>query len=374
VSLEDKLMRLFGSDRIAGIMDKLGHKEGDVLQHNMITKSIERAQKKVEENNFGMRKRLLEYDDVMNIQRNAIYTRRNNALEGERLGVDLDEMFYQLCEDLAHTHKTGRKYAAFVEDCIRYFGTETQIAESDFNQKDANQVTALLYREISQVYQAKYDNLATFFLPLIEQILSDPNNHYERIALPFTDGVRGLQLSTDLRQALETKGKSIVHEIERSVTLALIDLAWKEHLRNMDELREQVQNASFEQKDPLVIYKKESYGLFEKLMGRINRDTCSFLFRGTIPVQPAQDGTMEVEGYDEEAEAQARAEQEYQEQLEAQRREEARRLQEQQRAQAQQQAQQQARNQPLIRTQQPNRNDPCPCGSGKKFKNCHGKD
>ncbi len=376
VSLEDKLMRLFGSDRIAGLMDKLGHKEGDVLQHGMITKSIERAQKKVEENNFGVRKRLLDYDNVMKTQREAIYKRRNNALKGDRLAIDLDDMIFALSQELATNLKRSQNFASFEVDCMRFFGFEPQIRPADVSAKDANTLTRALYAQAIELYTRKFNNIAETILPVIINLINQPDNRFVRIAIPFTDGQRGLQVGADLVQAAETNGKSLITEIQRSITLALLDNAWKEHLRDMEELREQVSSASFAQKDPLVIYKEEAYKLFAALMSKLNKEIVSFLFLGGIPQANPQ---QEVEFEDEEEEISEQEQLLLQQQQEAQRQaqEQQRQLAEQQReAQRQaQEAQRQAalKNQPLVKQQQVNRNDPCPCGSGKKFKNCHGQ-
>jgi preprotein translocase subunit SecA len=366
VSLEDKLMRLFGSDRIASLMDKLGHKEGDVLQHGMITKSIERAQKKVEENNFGMRKRLLEYDDVMNIQRNAIYKRRNNALYGERLSIDISDMCYVVAEEVVNTYKKDGKYSAFVESVINLFGIEPQISEATLRQKDVDSCAAALHEEAMDSYELKFKNIRTFFMGIMAQITSDPNNTFQRIGLPFTDGIRALQVSADIQQSLDTEGIALMREIERAVSLAVIDNAWKEHLRNMEELREQVSSASFEQKDPLVIYKKEAFNMFYALVGRVNREVISFLFRGSVPVRREEDEQIEMVSAEEQAARQAQQAEQEQQMRERQLREQK------MREQREQQQLQQA-NQPFLKQQKIDRNDPCPCGSGKKFKNCHGQ-
>jgi preprotein translocase subunit SecA len=370
VSLEDKLMRLFGSDRIASLMDRLGHKEGDVLQHGMITKSIERAQKKVEENNFGMRKRLLEYDDVMNIQRNAIYRRRNNALYGERLSIDISDMCYVIAEELVTEYKKTTNYSLFVENCINYFGIEPQIEKSALQQKDVTTCANALHQEAMDSYELKFKNIRSFFMGIMNQIISDPNNTFQRIGLPFTDGIRGLQVNAEIQEALDTDGFSLMSEIERAVSLALIDNAWKEHLRSMEELREQVSSASFEQKDPLVIYKKEAFNLFYAFVARINREVISFLMRGSVPVRNENDEQqIEVMSEEEQAarEEQARRQAEYEEQLR-----ERQAAQEEARQQQIQQAQQ-VKNQPIQKQQKIDRNDPCPCGSGKKYKSCHGQ-
>jgi len=370
VSLEDKLMRLFGSDRIASLMDRLGHKEGDVLQHGMITKSIERAQKKVEENNFGMRKRLLEYDDVMNIQRNAIYKRRNNALYGERLSIDISDMCYVVAEEVVTAYKKEGKYSVFVESVINLFGIEPQISEATLRQKDVNACANALHEEAMDSYELKFKNIRTFFIGIMTQIMSDPNNTFLRIGLPFTDGIRGLQVSADIQQSLDTEGIALMREIERAVSLAVIDNAWKEHLRNMEELREQVSSASFEQKDPLVIYKKEAFNMFYALVGRVNREVISFLFRGSVPVRRDEDEQIEMVSAEEQAAREAEQAQQEQQMRERQIREQKMR---EQRELQQQQQQQQSANQPFLKQQKIDRNDPCPCGSGKKFKNCHGQ-
>jgi preprotein translocase subunit SecA len=370
VSLEDKLMRLFGSDRIASLMDRLGHKEGDVLQHGMITKSIERAQKKVEENNFGMRKRLLEYDDVMNIQRNAIYRRRNNALYGERLSIDISDMCYVIAQELVTEYKKTTNYTLFVENCINYFGIEPQIEKSALQQKDITTCANALHQEAMDSYELKFKNIRSFFMGIMNQIISDPNNTFQRIGLPFTDGIRGLQINAEIQEALDTDGFSLMNEIERAVSLALIDNAWKEHLRSMEELREQVSSASFEQKDPLVIYKKEAFNIFYSFVARINREVISFLMRGSVPVRNENDEQqIEVMSEEEQAarEEQARRQADYEQEMR-----------ERQAAQAEArqqnlQQQQQMKNQPVQKQQKIDRNDPCPCGSGKKYKSCHGQ-
>jgi preprotein translocase subunit SecA len=374
VSLEDKLMRLFGSDRIASLMDKLGHKDGDVLQHGMITKSIERAQKKVEENNFGVRKRLLDYDNVMQTQRQAIYKRRNNALKGDRLAIDLDDMIYALSQELATSLKRSQNFQIFEEDCLRYFGFEPQIRPTDIPNKDANALTKALYNQASELYNRKFTNISETILPVILNLINQADNRFVRIAIPFTDGQRGLQVSADLQQAALSNGKSLIVEIQRSITLALLDNAWKEHLRDMEELREQVSSASFAQKDPLVIYKEEAYKLFAALMSKINKEIVSFLFLGGIP-QAAQQDDVEFEDANEELAEPEQLLIQQQQQAQQQAQDQQRKLAEQQAQRAAQEAQHQAalKNQPFVKNQQINRNDPCPCGSGKKYKNCHGQ-
>lgn len=366
VSLEDRLMRLFGSERIAALMDRFGHKEGDVLQHGLITKSIERAQKKVEENNYGIRKRLLEYDDVMNIQREAIYKRRNNALYGERLSVDLNDMFYSVADEIVNRSKNARSYNEFAQDIIRHFGVEAMIGEKEWAETETTKLIGRVHQQNVQTYQAKIAAITEMVMPIINRIFEDPNAKFVKIAIPFTNGVRGLEISADIKNAMETQGKSLIHEIERTVTLALIDFAWKEHLRSMDELKDKVQSATFEQKDPLVIYKIEAFKLFQHLIHKVNGEIAMLLFRGMIPLQRQEDAAPE------QAQIQRPEDDRIRREMEAQKRAE-----EQQRRAAamQQQQQMEAEKQKMLRrpTVKVGRNDPCPCGSGKKFKNCHGQ-
>ena len=362
VSLEDKLMRLFGSDRIARLMDRFGHKEGDVLQHGMITKSIERAQRKVEENNFGIRKRLLEYDDVMNIQREAIYKRRNNALRGDRLAIDLNEMFADLVYELLEIHMASGDFAEYKQDMILYFGMEPQLTEADFKNGDINDLFEKTHHIVMETYHRKFKSIVEMILPIIKNVYNAPNQKYTKIAVPFTNGVRGVEITADMLAAIETNGKSLIHEIERSITLGLIDHAWKEHLRSMDEMKDQVQNAQFAQKDPLVVYKIEALKLFRNLNSEISREVSSFLFRGMIPIQ-------QEEEVRQAREVRTQVNQEVQTNIDQQKEEE----------ENQRRASQQANQEPVEKVQprkveeKIGRNDACPCGSGKKYKNCHGK-
>lgn len=362
VSLEDKLMRLFRSDRIAKMMDRLGHKEGDVLQHPMISKSIERAQKKVEENNFGIRKRLLEYDDVMNMQREEIYRRRNNALEGDRLAIDLNDMFLDLLYELIAQYQNERNYEGFEQAMIQNFGIDPQITAEELYTTDPNDLTDQLSAPLFAAYNRKFEHIAQAILPLIQRIYEDESNNFTKIAIPFTNGIQALEINADMEQAVKTNGKSLINQIERSITLALIDSNWKEHLRDMDELKDQVQNASFAQKDPLVIYKIESRKLFAQLRSQINQEVCSFLFRGLIPIQ--QESQIQ--------EAQEVEEEEYFEEVHSNI-EEQKAEQEAQRQAAQQEQAPIEKVAPRRVENKIGRNDPCPCGSGKKYKQCHGK-
>ena len=275
VSLEDNLMRLFGSERIARLMDKLGHKEGDVIEHSIMTKRIETAQKKVEENNFGIRKRLLEYDDVMNAQREVIYKRRRHALEGERLKVDLANMIFDTCEVIVESNKSANNYKNFEFELIKYFSLKTQISEAEFAKTANNELTFRLYREVLDHYQQKTERSAAQAFPVIREVYENPSNTYERIVVPFTDGQKMLNIVTDLKEAYESGGKKLISDFEKNITLAIIDDEWKTHLRQMDELKQSVQLAVHEQKDPLLIYKFEAFQLFKAMIDKVNKDIVS---------------------------------------------------------------------------------------------------
>ncbi|PHS09017.1 MAG: preprotein translocase subunit SecA [Kordia sp.] len=285
VSLEDNLMRLFGSERIAKMMDRMGLEEGEVIQHSMISKSIERAQKKVEENNFGTRKRLLEYDDVMNKQRNVVYKRRKNALYGERLNIDIADMIYDTAEVIAASNKPGDNFKNFEFELIRYFSTSSPISEEEFKIDSIQDISGKVYKAVLEHYQSKTSRSAETAFPVIKNVYETPGNKFERILVPFTDGVKTLNVATDLETAYNTQGKSLVTDFEKNITLAIIDEAWKTHLRKMDELKQSVQLAVHEQKDPLLIYKEESFSLFKNMVADMNKDIISFLFKGELPMQ-----------------------------------------------------------------------------------------
>ncbi|MGP1478992.1 MAG: preprotein translocase subunit SecA [Capnocytophaga sp.] len=289
VSLEDNLMRLFGSERIARLMDSLGHKEGDVIQHSMMTKRIEAAQKKVEENNFGIRKRLLEYDDVMNAQREVIYKRRRHALEGERLKVDLANMIFDTCEVIVENNKGSNSYKNFEFELIKYFALKTKISIEEFSKTSNNDLTFKLYREVLEHYQQKTENSAAQAFPIIKQIYENPENAYERIIVPFTDGQKFLQVVTNLKEAYESQGKKLISDFEKNITLAIIDEEWKTHLRQMDELKQSVQLAVHEQKDPLLIFKFEAFQLFKAMIEKVNKEIVSALFKAELPNAPVQE-------------------------------------------------------------------------------------
>ena len=368
VSLEDKLMRYFQSDRIAKWMDRAGHKEGDVIQAGIVTKSIENAQKKVEENNFGIRKRLLEYDDVMNIQREAIYRKRDNALSGQRLNLDLNNSFEGLIDDIVYAHKQNGTYDTFRLATQRLLGFESSIQAADFDNKEINDVADRLLEEFRGFYERKMATLIDRVMPHIRQVNETQPGRYRRIIIPFTDGsTHPLQITADIERALATEGRSIKSDIEKAVTLAILDENWKEHLRTMDELKTSTNMASFEQKDPLVVYKMESYNLFEELISRINEKTTSYLAKGDLVIAQPNDiqearaprrvvtpptrvnRSSEPEPVGAEAQAAAV------------------------RKAAESVSQPQKVETFQRDTAKVKRNDPCPCGSGKKFKHCHGK-
>ena len=287
VSLEDNLMRLFGSERIAKMMDRMGLKEGEVIQHSMISKSIERAQKKVEENNFGVRKRLLEYDDVMNAQREVVYKRRRHALHGERLRVDLANMIFDTSEGIAMSNKAANDFKNFEFELIRYFSMASPITEAEFAKMGEQEIAGVIYKEAFKHYREKMQRAADLAYPVIENVYNTQRDRFKRIVVPFTDGVKNLQVVTDLEKAYETKGKQLINDFEKNITLAIVDDAWKTHLRKMDELKQSVQLAVHEQKDPLLIYKFEAFELFKAMIDQVNKDVISFLFKGEIPQETA---------------------------------------------------------------------------------------
>jgi len=288
VALDDNLMRLFGSDRIAKMMDRMGLKEGEVIQHSMISKSIERAQKKVEENNFGIRKRLLEYDDIMNAQREFVYKRRRNALDGKRLQVDIANMIFDTCESIIHSNKPSKDFQNFEFELIKFSAMTSPFSEEEFQKLSENELAEKLYELITKHYQNKIERNAVLAFPVIKDVFENEGDKYERIVVPFSDGIKSLQVVTNLKEAYETEGKSLVTDFEKNITLAIIDENWKEHLRKMDELKNSVQNASYEQKDPLLIYKFEAFELFKKTVDEINKEVLSFLFKGELPKQSNQ--------------------------------------------------------------------------------------
>lgn len=361
VSLEDDLMRMFGSERIAKVMDFAGYKEGEVIQHSMVTKSIERAQKKVEENNFGIRKRLLEYDDVMNKQRTVIYTKRNHALFGERLALDLDNAFYDVADGLVATFKERNDYEGFKLETIVNLGLSTTITQEEFERTDEKNLAQRLYEEASANYQRKRKDLAQVALPVFKNIRETQGAHIQNVAVPFSDGRKTVQVLVNLDKTLQSSGAELVNMLERSVTLFLIDDAWKEHLRAMDDLKQSVQTAHYEQKDPLVIYKGEAFNLFSQMNGEVSSSIVSFLCHAELPVQqnvPVREAQQEKTDMskmrsnkreiDNAGQDYAANENDYYDPTPV-------------------------KQEPVRVGPKVGRNDPCPCGSGKKYKNCHGR-
>ena len=370
VSLEDDLMRMFGSERIAALMDKMGYKEGEVIQHSMISKSIERAQKKVEENNFGIRKRLLEYDDVMNKQRNVVYSKRNHALFGERLALDLDNAFYSVSESLVNSFKEGNDHEGFKLATIVNFGIETTITPEELDKENPQVVAEKLYNEAKSNYNRKVEEQSKQTYPVIKNIRKEQGAHIENVAIPFTDGRKTIQALANLDKTIATEGTELSNALERSITLALIDDAWKEHLRTMDDLRHSVQTAGYEQKDPLVIYKIEAFEAFKQMNDQVNKDIVSFLCHCSIPAETNRPAQIK-EGREQKTDMSKMR----------QRKEEF--------AGATSSTggseylsqendyidpSPQVKQEPIRVEKMPGRNEPCFCGSGKKYKNCHGKE
>jgi len=366
VSLEDDLMRMFGSERIAGLMDRMGYKEGEVIQHSMITKSIERAQKKVEENNFGIRKRLLEYDDVMNKQRNVVYKKRNHALFGERLALDLDNSFYSVAVGLINSFKELNDHEGFKLSTIVNFGIETSITTEELDKDDVNSLANRLYDEALIQYRKKTQAMINQTLPIIKNIRKEQGNHIENVAVPFTDGKKAIQALANLDKYLATEGRELNDALERNITLALIDDAWKEHLRAMDDLRHSVQTAGYEQKDPLVIYKIEAFNAFKQMDDQVNKDIVSFLCHAQIPMEQTNAGQIR-EGRERKTDLSKMR----------QRKEEFAGAGGSEMMSAENDyidPSEHVKQEPIRVEKTPGRNDLCPCGSGKKYKHCHGKD
>ena len=360
VSLEDDLMRIFGSDRIAGIMDRMGLQEGEVIQHSMITKQIEKAQKKVEENNFGMRKRLLEYDDVMNNQRTVIYNKRRNALYGDRLSIDISNMFYDTCALIYDDALENHDWEGFKMEMIRVFAFDVPFTEKELFNARHDDAVQKLYDAVYATYKERMQKIGDLAYPFIKRIYE--NTRYVNVAFPITDGKKTLNVVTPVKKSYENKGREVQLSIEKGITLAIIDDLWKDHLRELDELKTSVQNASYEQKDPLLIYKFESFNLFEKMLLEINREISSFLIRASLPVkeetdmhearQPRRDNRnmRESRTNDGATDTQRAMDQA-----------------------ARQQTGERPKPMPVRVEKKVGPNEPCPCGSGKKYKNCCGR-
>ena len=358
VSLEDNLMRLFGSERISNLMVRMGIEEGEMIQHSMITKSIERAQKKVEENNFGIRKRLLEYDDVMNSQRTVIYAKRKNALFGERLEVDINNTIFDVVADVVTQYKEENNYEGFQLELIRVFSVDTEVTEDIFGSTSINPLTDRIFHEVTAFYKRKSEAIAAQAFPVLKDVFTTRGEYINDIVVPFTDGVHGLQVSVPLKKAVENKGAEVFKSFEKNVVLYLIDDAWKEHLREMDELKQSVQNAVYEQKDPLLVYKFESFELFRQMLANVNKELVSFLFRGIIPTQQEPEEIKEAKPQPKTDLKKLRTSKpELVSESNGMPMDDFREVQ---------------KATPVRVEQKIGRNDPCPCGSGKKFKNCHG--
>ena len=379
VSLEDDLMRLFSSDRIAGVMDKLGFKEGEMIEHSMISKSIERAQKKVEENNFGIRKRLLEYDDVMNKQRTVVYTKRRHALMGERIGMDIVNMIW----DRAASAVEAADYESCKMDVLQVLAMEVPFTEEEFKNEKKEKLAERVFDAAMELFKRRTERMAQIANPVIKQVYEQQGFMYENILIPITDGKRIYNISCNLKAAYESECKEVVKSFEKSILLHVIDEAWKENLRELDELKHSVQNASYEQKDPLLIYKLESVNLFDNMVNKINNETVSILMRGQIPVQEAPAQSQQPQQPQDAQPAQQQAPQQHVEVRQAapEQRQDMSKYREQkedlndpnQQAAAAQDTREQQKREPIRAEKTVGRNDPCPCGSGKKYKNCHGR-
>ena len=354
-SLEDDLMRLFGSERIAKMMDRMGIQEGEVIQHGMITKSIERAQKKVEENNFGIRKRLIEYDDVMNSQREVIYKKRRHALFGERLAVDIANSIYDTCDTIVNEYHTEKDFEGFNIEVLRVLAMEPPVAEEEFTKLNAQEITDRLYKQAEEFYTNKNNFIAEKAFPIMKEVYENQSQKFENIVTPLSDGIKTLQVVINLKRAYDTKGHELVLGLEKGTALAMIDDAWKEHLREMDELKTSVQNAVYEQKDPLLVYKFESFELFKRMVSEVNKEMVSFLLRANLPNEDVQNTVQ-----------QARVQAPRKEQVQTSRNEPGSPA-------ALEAPENKPKPQPVRAEQKIGRNDPCPCGSGKKYKNCHGQ-
>jgi preprotein translocase subunit SecA len=345
-------MRLFGSDRISKMMDRLGIKDGEVISHSMITKSIERAQKKVEENNFGIRKRLLEYDDVMNNQREVIYSRRRNALYGEKLSIDISNSITDVSESIVLNHHGSSEFEDFEMDCIRTLALECPVTSEEYYKMNEGEVSDKLAEGAYQLYRSKTTTIAQKAKPVIRDVFEKSGQTYTNIVVPMSDGTRVFQIVTNLKKAYETDAKEVVRSFEKTAVLVTIDDAWKEHLRELDDLKQAVQAAAYEQKDPLLIYKFESFELFKRMLDKVNREVVSTLMKCHIPINDSSQV--------KEAQAPRRMDLS---KLELGRSDNT--------GGGGEDAEKKV--QPVRVEKKVGRNDPCPCGSGKKYKNCHGQ-
>nr|WP_297161828.1 preprotein translocase subunit SecA [uncultured Dysgonomonas sp.] len=356
VSLEDQLMRLFATERIASLMDRMGFKEGEVLEHNMLSKSVERAQKKVEENNFGIRKRLLEYDDVMNSQREVIYKRRRHALMGERIGIDIINMLFDSVSSITEQYAESQDYEGLKIEILRVLSIECPIDEATFRSARPDKLVDIIYEHAVKNFKHRMDRLAEVANPVIKDVYENQGENFENILIPITDGKRIYNVTCNLKEAYETGSKGVIKSFEKSILLHTIDEQWKEHLREMDELRHSVQNASYEQKDPLLIYKLESFSLFKTMVDSINKKAVAILMRGQIPVRQSEE-VQEAKVEEKTDFSKYKTEKENIEEEQASKEENKK-----------------PKQAPIRVEKKLGRNDPCFCGSGKKYKNCHGQD
>lgn len=358
VSLEDDLMRLFGSDRIAKLMDRMGLKDGEVIQHGMITNSIERAQKKVEENNFGIRKRLLEYDDVMNNQREVIYKKRRNALYGERVQVDIANMMYEVCYSIAEECYGNVEFEDFKMEVLRFLSISNPVTEDEFLKENIDFIAEKLYDTVRDAYKRKVEAIQKQALPIIKHVYEKQAEAYKNILVPITDGLKTYNVVTNLEKNVKTNCEELVRSYEKTISLATIDDNWKEHLRELDDLKQSVQNATYEQKDPLLIYKFESFELFKSMIDKVNKEVVGVLMKGQIPIEDPNDVRKGEEPRRSNAGNLQASKSDYGTAYDGERGNQKR---------------EQKKAQPVRVDKKVGRNDPCPCGSGKKFKNCHGK-
>ncbi|QIK55830.1 preprotein translocase subunit SecA [Dysgonomonas sp. HDW5B] len=356
VSLEDQLMRLFATERIASLMDRMGFKEGEVLEHNMLSKSVERAQKKVEENNFGIRKRLLEYDDVMNSQREVIYKRRRHALMGERIGIDIINMLFDSASSITEQYAESQDYEGLKIEILRVLSMECPIDEDTFRSARPDKLVDIVYEHAVKNFKHRMDRLAEIANPVIKDVYENQGGNFENILIPITDGKRIYNVTCNLKEAYETGSKGVIKSFEKSILLHTIDEQWKEHLREMDELRHSVQNASYEQKDPLLIYKLESFSLFKTMVDSINKKAVAILMRGQIPVRQSEE-VQEAKVEEKTDFSKYKTEKEDIDEEQAPKEENKK-----------------PKQAPIRVEKKLGRNDPCFCGSGKKYKNCHGQD
>ena len=363
ISLEADLMRMFGSDRIAAVMDRMGFQEGEMIEHKMISSNIEKAQKKVEENNFGIRKRLIEYDDVMNQQRNVIYAKRHHALMGERIGVDIANMIYDTAESIVDDARDAMDYELLKNDVLKVFAIEVPFNEDKFRGSKENVLSEELAQVALDTFRRRMDTLANTANPVIQKVFTEKGSMFENILIPISDGKRVYNISVNLRRAAESNCKEVIKEFEKRMLLFVIDDEWKEHLRQLDDLKRSVQNASYEQKDPLLIYKLESFNIFRQMLDSLNRRAIAILLRGQIPMQDSNNVQQASQERRQDFSKYRTQKDSVQSAAQASG----------QAAAANRDTREMQKTAPIHVEKKPRPNDPCPCGSGKKYKQCHGK-